>query len=160
LTPVGQDQLDLARSPRPDQGSRRRYRDAAHPGGNRGTGHSRRGISGPLKTAKIDGFPMPSSRLAVTTVLIIPGSSVLSDFRRDRLLRTLAARGLPVADVHAHACHFVGIDGALGDDDQARLQALLDDGRTSAAAGTDKHAASFLVIPRLGTISPWASKAT
>ncbi|WP_368647038.1 phosphoribosylformylglycinamidine synthase [Castellaniella ginsengisoli] len=94
----------------------------------------------------------------MTTVLIIPGSSVLSDFRRERLLRTLAARSLPVADIHAEACYFVGLDGALDEPGQARLRALLDDGRAPAAAG--RHAARFLVIPRLGTISPWASKAT
>ncbi len=96
----------------------------------------------------------------MTTVLIIPGSSALSDFRRERLLRTLAARDLPVADVRAQACHFVGIDGTLGESDQARLRALLDDGRTVEPRSAERHAAHFLVIPRLGTISPWASKAT
>jgi len=96
----------------------------------------------------------------VTTVLIIPGSSVLSDFRRERLLRRLAARNLPVSDIHAQACHFIGLDGALDEAGQARLQALLDDGRAIPAPVTERHAARFLVIPRLGTISPWASKAT
>lgn len=90
----------------------------------------------------------------MTTVLIIPGSSALSDFRRERLLRALAARNLPVADVRAQACHFVGIDGTLGESDQARLQALLDDGRKVESSSADRHAARFLVIPRLGTISP------
>jgi phosphoribosylformylglycinamidine synthase len=103
---------------------------------------------------------MPSSRPAVTTVLIIPGSSALSDFRRERLLRVLAARDLPVADIHAQTCHFVGIDGALDEAGQARLRALLDDGRTIEVPSAERHAARFLVIPRLGTISPWASKAT
>ncbi len=103
---------------------------------------------------------MSPSRPAVTTVLIIPGSSVLSDFRRERLLRALTARDLPVADVRAQACHFVGIDGALDEAGQARLQALLDDGRAVEVPAAERHAARFLVIPRLGTISPWASKAT
>ena len=96
----------------------------------------------------------------MTTVLIIPGSSALSDFRRERLLRGLAARDLPVADIRAQTCHFVGIDGALDEAGQARLRALLDDGRTIEVPSAERHAARFLVIPRLGTISPWASKAT
>ena len=96
----------------------------------------------------------------MTTVLIFPGSSVLSDFRRERLLRALAARDLPVADVRAQACHFVGLDGEPDEAGRARLRALLDDGRASEALPDGRHVARFLVIPRLGTISPWASKAT
>ncbi|CDM24662.1 Phosphoribosylformylglycinamidine synthase, synthetase subunit / Phosphoribosylformylglycinamidine synthase, glutamine amidotransferase subunit [Castellaniella defragrans 65Phen] len=96
----------------------------------------------------------------MTTVLIFPGSSVLSDFRRERLLRALAARDLPVADVRAQACHFVGLDGEPDEAGRARLRALLDDGRASEALPDGRYVARFLVIPRLGTISPWASKAT
>ena len=96
----------------------------------------------------------------MTTVLLIPGSSTLSDFRRDRLLHTPEARGLPVADVQACACYFVAIEGVLSAAEHDRLVALLDDGQPRPEAPPDRHAASFLVIPRPGTISPWASKAT
>lgn len=96
----------------------------------------------------------------MTTVLLVPGSSTLSDFRRDRLLRTLEARQLPVAGVQAHACYFVGVEGNLSATDHDRLIALLDDGQPEPEAPSDRHAVSFLVIPRPGTISPWASKAT
>ncbi|TAN27840.1 MAG: phosphoribosylformylglycinamidine synthase [Castellaniella sp.] len=96
----------------------------------------------------------------MTTVLLIPGSSALSDFRRDRLLHMLEAKGLPVADVQARACYFVGVQGDLSAVERNRLTALLDDGRSEPKAPSDRHAASFLVVPRPGTISPWASKAT
>ena len=96
----------------------------------------------------------------MTSVLIIPGSAALSDFRRQRLLRTLTDRGLPVAAVTAESCYFVGLDGDLSEADRGRLEALLDDGRRETRPAPDRHAAQFLVVPRLGTISPWASKAT
>ena len=43
----------------------------------------------------------------------LPGSSVLSSFRRDRLLAQLKEAGLPVADISARYEHFVNTDAAL-----------------------------------------------
>ncbi len=96
----------------------------------------------------------------MTTVLIIPGSAALSDFRQERLLRTLNDRGLPVASIAAESCYFVGLNGPLSAPDRDRLESLLDDGRRQPSRSADRHAIQFLVIPRLGTLSPWASKAT
>ena len=96
----------------------------------------------------------------MTTVLLIPGSSALSDFRRERLLQSLSDQKVPVADLQAQSCYFVGSEQPLSLADRGRVQALLDDGEPLLQAPADRHAASFLVIPRLGTISPWASKAT
>ncbi len=95
----------------------------------------------------------------MTSVLIIPGSAALSDFRRQRLLSTLNGRGLPVAAVAAASCYFVETDGPLSDEDLARVKALLDDGG-DVVPPADRHVIQLLVVPRLGTISPWASKAT
>jgi phosphoribosylformylglycinamidine synthase len=75
-------------------------------------------------------------------------------------MHMLEARGLPVADVQARACYFVGVQGDLPAVERDRLSALLDDGRPGPETPSDRHAASFLVVPRPGTISPWASKAT
>src|SRR5690606_32070821 len=102
-------------------------------------------------------FPLPS---LVTRVLIIPGSCALSAFRRARLLQAFAARGLPVASVEASHRYFVGADEPLDADARQRLEALLDDGRPREAATADRHALELLVVPRPGTVSPWASKAT
>ncbi|WP_322995133.1 phosphoribosylformylglycinamidine synthase [Castellaniella sp.] len=95
----------------------------------------------------------------MTTVLKISGSAALSDFRQQDFLRLFAQQGLPVSSITAQACYFVGLDAALSDADAQRLNSLLDDGQPAPAA-PDRHALQFLVIPRLGTISPWASKAT
>ena len=53
--------------------------------------------------------------------------------------------------------HFVDAQSKLSDDDIARLTAMLvyGDAFTGSVEGD-----SFVVIPRFGTISPWASKAT
>nr|WP_255592924.1 phosphoribosylformylglycinamidine synthase [Bordetella sp. BOR01] len=89
----------------------------------------------------------------------MPGSSVLSAFRRERLLAQLREAGLPIADVAARHEHFVCTDTALDDSQQRHLTQLLDYG-IEPAGDTPAKSLALLVIPRLGTISPWASKAT
>ncbi len=89
----------------------------------------------------------------------LPGSSVLSEFRRERLLAQLKKAGLPVADVSARYEHFVQTDQALSASEQSQLLQLLDYG-TPVTATPSSKSLELLVIPRLGTISPWASKAT
>ncbi|CAM4052243.1 phosphoribosylformylglycinamidine synthase [Bordetella tumulicola] len=88
----------------------------------------------------------------------LPGSSVLSAFRRERLLAQLQEAGLPIADVSARYEHFICTDAELDDGQQQQLTQLLDYG--VAAADAPAKSLALLVIPRLGTISPWASKAT
>jgi phosphoribosylformylglycinamidine synthase len=95
----------------------------------------------------------------VSIVQYLPGSSVLSSFRRDRLLAQLKQAGLPVADISARYEHFVHCDALLEPADQQRLTELLDYGDAYDATEGSK-ALVLRVIPRLGTISPWASKAT
>jgi phosphoribosylformylglycinamidine synthase len=95
----------------------------------------------------------------VSFVQYLPGSSVLSTFRRERLLAQLKRAGLPVADISARYEHFVLCDAHLAPQDQQRLAELLDYGDPYDGAQGAK-ALVLRVIPRLGTISPWASKAT
>jgi phosphoribosylformylglycinamidine synthase len=95
----------------------------------------------------------------VSIVLHLPGPSVLSTFRREQVLARLKQAGLPVANVAARFEHFVLCDAEPGAEERQRLAALLDYGD----AYKDDESAKALVlrvIPRLGTISPWASKAT
>lgn len=91
-------------------------------------------------------------------MLILPGSSALSAFRRERLLAALT-RALPkVTDIAAHHLHFIDVAADFPLPDRERLEALLAD-----ATGTEPEfddGALLLVLPRPGTLSPWASKAT
>ena len=88
------------------------------------------------------------------------GSSVLSAFRRERLLQKFSQLKLPVADIQGRYEHFVWVDEGFQASDAGRLGQLLDYGTVATAAKEDKNTLVLRVIPRLGTVSPWASKAT
>jgi len=87
----------------------------------------------------------------------LEASSALSDFRAERLLADLKSVYPQVKAVSGRYIHFVHAARALEEQEVSRLRALLSYGFEGADAAAD---AEFLVIPRLGTISPWASKAT
>jgi phosphoribosylformylglycinamidine synthase len=89
---------------------------------------------------------------------VLRGGSALSEFRRRRLLAALQAADEGVADLRAWHLHFVLSPQPLTPDTRARVAALLDDGLVAPEA--PDGAAVLWVVPRLGTISPWSSKAT
>ncbi|AXA90786.1 phosphoribosylformylglycinamidine synthase [Massilia sp. YMA4] len=93
-------------------------------------------------------------------MLILPGSNALSAFRSQRLLSQLQAVLPAVTAIQARYIHFVDAQAAVSDDDRARLTGLLTYGEPAQADVTDGVVEEFYVIPRFGTISPWASKAT
>jgi phosphoribosylformylglycinamidine synthase len=90
-------------------------------------------------------------------MLILPGSNALSAFRTQRLLTQLQQIDDAIHGVTGRFLHFIDAASAPSDDDVKRLNGLLTYGEPFAG-GTDGE--EFVVIPRFGTISPWASKAT
>ena len=92
-----------------------------------------------------------------SVILKLSGCDALSAFRAQRLLKALQAVAPGVTAVSASYVHFAAAARALTDAEIKRLEALLDYGD---AAKTGVEGAEFFVVPRLGTISPWASKAT
>ncbi|UDG83032.1 phosphoribosylformylglycinamidine synthase [Candidatus Vallotia lariciata] len=86
-----------------------------------------------------------------------PGALALSQFRKNRLLQTLETIEPTITDFYARFIHFVYSHTALSDTDILRLTKLLEYGDPPLA---DHSGETFLIIPRIGTISPWASKAT
>ncbi|HEX7647606.1 MAG TPA: phosphoribosylformylglycinamidine synthase, partial [Noviherbaspirillum sp.] len=90
-------------------------------------------------------------------MLILPGSNALSAFRTQRLLSNLQAVEPNIVGITGRYLHFVDAANAPTEDEVGRLNALLTYGEpfTGSAEGDE-----FVVIPRFGTISPWASKAT
>ncbi|MFC5512546.1 phosphoribosylformylglycinamidine synthase [Massilia jejuensis] len=93
-------------------------------------------------------------------MLILPGSNALSVFRSQRLLSRLQAAAPAIAAVQARFVHFVDSAAPLSIDDTQRLTALLTYGEPVPETLYEGSTVEFFVIPRLGTISPWASKAT
>src|SRR5262245_42910766 len=85
------------------------------------------------------------------------GSRALSEARLVRLEARLRDRGSAVRSLAAAFVYFVDTDGVLPAGNLAVLERLLDDDEPLAP---DAPGARLLVVPRLGTISPWSSKAT
>lgn len=104
--------------------------------------------------------PTSSPVLIVFPVLYLPGSSVLSAFKQQRLLAQLKALGLPLESVEARYVHFVCCDEEPDQTIQNRLADLLDYGTPYVPHERAGDAEELIVIPRFGTISAWASKAT
>jgi phosphoribosylformylglycinamidine synthase len=91
--------------------------------------------------------------------LALEGPGALSEFRARGLLARMQAIVPAAVGLHARHVHFVHTRGRLDEHERTRLNALLDYGEP-AAPPEGEPAAQWLVVPRLGTISPWASKAT
>ncbi|RCV90219.1 phosphoribosylformylglycinamidine synthase [Billgrantia montanilacus] len=94
-------------------------------------------------------------------MLELRGAPALSAFRHDKLLAALRARVPEVESLHATYVHFVDHDGELSDDERQVLDRLLDYGiQSEGASDLGAEGQLFLVVPRIGTQSPWSSKAT
>ena len=93
-------------------------------------------------------------------MLILPGSNALSAFRSQRLLAQLQAVAPTIAAVSARYYHFIDASAPLSTEDTERLSAMLTYGEPVPETQYEGVTEEFFVIPRLGTISPWASKAT
>jgi phosphoribosylformylglycinamidine synthase len=93
-------------------------------------------------------------------MLILPGSNALSAFRSQRLLSQLQAVAPSIAAVQGRFYHFIDTSAPLSTDDTQRLSAMLTYGEPATETLYEGVTEEFFVIPRLGTISPWASKAT
>ncbi len=92
--------------------------------------------------------------------MIFGGGNALSDFRARRWLPQLKAIDPRIDNVSARFVHLVLPGVVVGDAAEARLRELLTYGEPAAPTQQALPATSFVVAPRLGTVSPWASKAT
>ncbi len=92
-----------------------------------------------------------------TTLLHFEGGNALSAFRARRLLAALQAVNERIEQISAQHVHWVRCSSALDASAHDKLQALLRYGDPSAP---DAGPTLIVVMPRLGTVSPWASKAT
>lgn len=96
----------------------------------------------------------------MSVVLPLRGVTALSDFRVEKLLQKAAALGLPKIKLSSEFWYFVGSEKALDAATVEKLQALLAAQSVEQTPKAREGLHLFLVTPRLGTISPWASKAT
>lgn len=96
----------------------------------------------------------------MSVVLPLRGVTALSDFRVEKLFQKAAALGLPEVKLSSEFWYFVGSEKTLDAATVEKLQALLAAQSVEQTPKAREGLHLFLVTPRLGTISPWASKAT
>ena len=92
-------------------------------------------------------------------MLCLPGSPAHSEFRLRKLQDQLTSAGISLNGLSSHYIHLVDCDeNALDETALEVLQNLLSYGPALHSASVEGQ--QFYVLPRPGTISPWASKAT
>jgi phosphoribosylformylglycinamidine synthase len=91
-------------------------------------------------------------------IIRLRGRNALSAFRAAKLSQSITTAVPRVTGVHAEFWHFAQASCALSKDETARLERILTYGPASTAV--DAQGELLLVVPRIGTISPWSSKAT
>jgi phosphoribosylformylglycinamidine synthase len=92
----------------------------------------------------------------MTDILFLRGAPAFSAFRLQGLQRRIQAI-VPAANIAStEYWHFAKLNKSLSDKDRGQLSALLEE-----RPGKGRNEGElFLVTPRIGTISPWSSKAT
>jgi len=109
-------------------------------------------------TGRVSGkIALSEQPLIMPHFLRLRGRDALSAFRRKKLLEAVAS-AVPGLRVAAEYWHFISLQHALGDAEQQQLERVLDYG--PATVPVAQNGTLLLVTPRLGTISPWSSKAT
>ena len=90
---------------------------------------------------------------------VVESGRALSGFRIDAMLARLREAAPQVTGLSARHVHLVASEHHLDDETRERVTRLLTYGEPFEPL-PEAEAATFVVAPRLGTISPWASKAT
>ncbi len=91
-------------------------------------------------------------------MLELRGAPALSEFRQNKVLTKLQQAVPSVTSVYAEFAHFADLREPLADQETEVLERILRYGPNVTAQ--DGKGDVFLVVPRIGTISPWSSKAT
>ena len=89
-------------------------------------------------------------------ILALRGASALTPFRQARRLAELRQLVPNLRELRAQHWYFAELSRELTVDERARLLAVVE----AEPLGNLDGALRIIVTPRLGTISPWSSKAT
>lgn len=93
-------------------------------------------------------------------MLVLRGGPALSESRLERTLAQLRGLAPGLERLDAEFVHFADVSGTLDAQKLEVLKALLRYGPSMAADRPEAMGALLVVVPRIGTISPWSSKAT
>ena len=101
---------------------------------------------------------MTSASTLHTFLASFEGGNALTPFRSQQLLAQIQRAAPKVRAISARFIHWVESDQPLDVASQQQLQQLLTYGEPFSRQGVAD--ATIIVTPRIGTVSPWASKAT
>ena len=87
------------------------------------------------------------------------GAQALADYKKDSLLTQIQQIAPDVEDLNSVFMHFYEAV-ELTEDEQNRIDRLLSDGQPVIPSHDWESSQQIIVVPRIGTISPWSSKAT
>ena len=90
----------------------------------------------------------------------IEGGSALSPFRINQLLPKLQAVSDKISHLSARFVHLAATETPPNEVLSSKLQSLLTYGEPAEQLDTKSNTVQIIVAPRLGTVSPWASKAS
>ena len=99
-------------------------------------------------------------------MLVIPGPSAISDFRREKVLLQIQNDLPHCHEIETRLVYFLNIRGPLDAADKRKVAQLLGVTLSSLDPGLGKRSEGGrnplfrVIVPRVGTISPWATKAT
>jgi phosphoribosylformylglycinamidine synthase len=91
-------------------------------------------------------------------MLTLSGARAVSDFRLAKLLSSVRERAASVEFLDSRHLHFVHLERDLDAGETEVLASLLRYGPAAPAGSPPGE--MLLVVPRIGTVSPWSSKAT
>lgn len=91
-------------------------------------------------------------------MISLRGSAALSPFRIEKIQKKLDQICPNIGHVYAEFWHFAWVESALSAEQENTLNQILTYGPSMQAE--DAQGELILVLPRVGTISPWASRAT
>jgi phosphoribosylformylglycinamidine synthase len=94
----------------------------------------------------------------MSEVICLKGRQALSKFRLDKLLKEAQTVDPKISDITAIFWHFIELNKPLSSDESNKLDRILAYGAQESKSATKKP--DFIVVPRLGSISPWSTKAT
>src|SRR5689334_6914330 len=100
----------------------------------------------------------------MSLIVKLPGRTALSDFRIAKLLHQVRTHAPEASAIRTQFWHLVKLKRPLSATEGKVLSSLLTYGpaleSTAVFAAGQSSEQAVLVVPRLGTISPWSSKAT
>lgn len=91
-------------------------------------------------------------------MLVLRGAPALSAFRHAKLFKAVSKKVPSVTGLYAEFVHFADMNSDLSSEKYSILERILRYG--PKVDQQDPKGTLILVVPRLGTISPWSSKAT